>query len=137
PIDIVEDFDCNKDGSATLNDIEPYGFDNYHATVNNTSNHDITVEGVTFTVDDGRGVTSPEQTSSQLIAAGASGDIKGTFTEFVLGSYVKSFAGTGAVVLLGTYNVDFSVYISSDADGSSTLHTSASVTFGIVNRCGG
>ena len=136
PIDLVQDLDCNRDGPATLSDLEPYGFDEYHVTLSNGSAGDLIVDSVTFVVDDGRSVTSTQQKTGLVIGAGATGEIVGTFTEFVLGSGLKTFAGTSALALLGTYNVSFTVRAHSVIDGSLTFRTSASVTFGDVNYCG-
>jgi len=136
PIDITQNLDCNGDGAATTDDLEPFTFDEYNLSIQNRTTGTLEINSVTFEVDDGRGVESTRQLNGLVIAAGATGTITGTFTEFVLGSNTKVFAGTAFNVILGTYNVTFTVR-GETADGDNvTLSGSSSVTFGEVNNCG-
>lgn len=134
PIDITRDNDCDNDPDT--NDPEPFTFDEYVLTIQNRTEEVITVQSVTFTVDDGRNVTSTDQTAGLVIAPGASGTVTGTFTEFSGISGNKTFAGTSFDVILGTYNVTFDVDAEAESGEDADVSGTASVTFGFVDNCG-
>ncbi len=135
PIDITQNLDCNADGGATADDLEPFSFDEYTITVNNRTTGPLAIDSVTFTVNDGRNVVSTQQFAGMIIPAGSSQELSGTFIEFVLGSNTKVFAGTAFNVLLGTYNVTFTVNATAANGDDVELEGSASVTFGEVDNC--
>lgn len=137
PIDIEQDLDCNRDGNTTTDDIEPYTFDEYNVKINNRLTEPLSIDSITFTVDDGQGVVSTRQLNGLVIQAGAEGTITGSFTEVVLGTNIKTFAGTGFTVLHGTFNVTFTVRGTTASGDSVRLTGSASVTFAGVDNCGG
>jgi hypothetical protein len=134
PIDITFNPDCNGDGTA--DDPEAYIFNNYNVAVVNGRDDRLFVESIVFTVDDGQGVTSSTQLGGLVINPNSSSVIVGSFTEFVFGTAIKTYAGTTLAVIPGTYNVTFTIRGTTGSGESFSLRQNASVTFASVNNCG-
>lgn len=133
PIDINFNPDCNNDGILT--DPEPYGFDDYLIRFQNALEQRVFVETITFTVFDGRNVTSTQQFGGLLVPAGTETVIEGSFTEFVFGTSTKTYAGTAFALIPGTYNVTFTITGETDGGEGFVLEQSASITIGAVDNC--
>lgn len=133
PIDINFIADCNGDGTA--DDPEPYIFNNYNIAVVNGRDDRLFIESVTFSVDDGQGVVSSTQLGGLVINPNASTVVVGSFTEFVFGTAIKTYAGTTFSLIPGTYNVTFTLRGTTGSGESFSLRQNASITIAAVNNC--
>lgn len=140
PIDIVQSTCTNNTTDPSDDYPEPFYFNEYILSISNKTTQNIFVDSVDMTIRDA-GPTSiatqfffTDHSKQVEIAAGASGNVSGLFTEFQLGA-AKLYVGTTDAVAAGTYRVDFVVTGVTDDETVFTLAASATLTFDAVNRC--
>lgn len=114
---------------------EPFYFNEFQVTLQNTSTQKVIVGTIGFIVQDGGPSSTSTQSKSVVIEPGTTGVVDGILTDF-LGGSAKTFAGTTDTVVIGTYRVDIVVTGESDSGEDFTLRQSVTITFDGVNRCG-
>lgn len=136
-VDTRRNLDC--DGVATTNDPEPFFANDYVVTVDNQSLEPLTIQSVSLSVDDGRGVEIVDQGVNVQIASGSTGTISGPFTEFITATATasKSFAGTSFGVQEGTYNVQVTVQGETLSGQSVSSTGTVAIRFFGLDNCGG